>query len=137
MSSRTERTVMPPAPTAGRRLAGLAARGGALPLLLLICLVIFQSGNPRFLSQANLLNMLQQGIYLLLIALGQMAVLLSGGFDLSVGANVALTSIISGNAMVMALNVQPDHEWLAVAAGFAATVAVGLFAGLANGLGVS
>ncbi len=136
MSGRAEASrAVPAAPR--RRLLALLMRGGALPVLLLLCVVIFQAGNPRFLSQTNLLNVLQQGIYLLLIALGQMAVLLSGGFDLSVGANVALTSIISGNAMVMMLNVQPDNEMLAVVAGFGATLGVGLFAGLANGLGVS
>jgi ribose/xylose/arabinose/galactoside ABC-type transport system permease subunit len=137
MSTQADRFQSREAHAVGRRLSGFLVKGGVLPLLLLLCVIIFQAGNPRFLSQANLLNLLQQGIYLLLIALGQMAVLLSGGFDLSVGANVALTSIIGSNAMVAVSNLFPDSDAPAVLAGFAATFAVGLFAGLANGLGVS
>lgn len=115
----------------------LLTRGGALPILLIICIVLFQFSNERFLSQANLMNMLQQSVFLLLIALGQMLVLISGGFDLSVGSNVALTSIISAKAMVAVSILLPDAPYLAVAAGACAMIGVGVFAGLANGIGVS
>ncbi len=112
-------------------------RYGALPPLIILAIILFQWGNTRFLSSANLLNILQQGVYLLLIALAQMLVLLSGGFDLSVGANVALTSIISATVMVWFQGLFPDAELLAVFVGVATTVGVGLFAGLCNGIGVS
>ncbi len=121
----------------GTRIWSLATRGGALPILLVLCVIVFQHGNARFLSQGNVMNIMQQGVFLLLIALGQMLVLLSGGFDLSVGANVALTSIISARTMVAVSIVYPDAPMLAVAAGFGAMLAVGIFAGLVNGLGVS
>ena len=110
---------------------------GALPVILVICIVVFQIGNPRFLSSANMLNMLQQGVFLMLIAFGQMLVLLAGGFDLSVGAVVALTSIISAQVMVAVSIAYPDAPSLAIAAGFLATLVVGLVCGAINGFGVA
>jgi ribose transport system permease protein len=63
-------------------------------------------------------------------------VLIAGGFDLSVGSNLALTSICSSMAMVAVLDSFPDLPWLAVAAGFVATLGVGVFAGACNAFGV-
>ena len=54
-----------------------------------------------------------------------MLVLIAGGFDLSVGSNLALTSICSSMAMVAVLDSYPDLPWLAVAAGFVVTLGVG------------
>ncbi|MBO0661420.1 ABC transporter permease [Jiella sp. MQZ9-1] len=110
---------------------------GALPIVLIICIIIFQIGNPRFLSAPNVLNMTQQAVYLLLIAFGQMLVLLAGGFDLSVGAVVALTSIVSAKVMVAVSLAYPDAPYLTITAGFLATMLVGLACGWVNGFGVA
>ena len=110
---------------------------GALPILMVLSLVLFEMSNTRFLSADNLLNISQQSIFLILIALGQMLVLVSGGFDLSVGATVALTSVVSSTAMVAVQAGHPDNPTLAIAAGCGATVLVGMVVGLANGIGVS
>lgn len=112
-------------------------RFGALPFLMVLLVVVFASLDGRFISLTNLLNVSQQGIYLLLIALAQMLVLLSGGFDLSVGSNVALTSIGSGLVMSHIVAANPDSGLLAVVAGFAVAVLIGLVVGLSNGVGVS
>jgi len=112
-------------------------RFGALPIVLLFCIVIFELANPHFLSRTNLINVLQQSVFLMLISFGQMLVLISGGFDLSVGAVVALTSILSSTAMVMVSGWQPDQPFLAILAGFATALLTGLCAGLVNALGVS
>ena len=48
----------------------------------------------------NLLNVLRSSSYLVIIAAGQMLVLIVGGFDLSQGAVVALTSVSSALVMV-------------------------------------
>ena len=61
-------------------------RIGPLPILILIAIVIFAWGNPRFLSEANVTNISQQLVYLMIVALAQMLVLIAGGFDLSVGS---------------------------------------------------
>jgi ribose transport system permease protein len=110
---------------------------GALPFLLVVLIIFFATQNARFLGETNILNVAQQGIYLLLISLGQMMVLVSGGFDLSVGANVALTSIGSATVMASVFAASPDQPTLAILAGFAAAIAIGIGCGLANGFGVS
>ncbi len=125
------------APSAGANALSKLLTFGALPVVLVICVVVFQMGNPRFLSSANMLNMLQQGVFLMLIAFGQMLVLLAGGFDLSVGAVVALTSIVSAQVMVAVSVAYPDAPGLAIAAGFLATLVVGVLCGLVNGFGVA
>ena len=128
----------------GRRMsfesANIAARlfqFGTLPIVLLICVIVFQIGNPRFLSSTNTINMLQQGMFLMLIAFGQMLVLLAGGFDLSVGSVVALTSIISAKVMVAVALLFPEASALPIAAGFVSMIVTGAIAGLINGLGVA
>jgi len=124
-------------PTRGAHAAGKMFRFGALPIILLICIILFQFGNPRFLSLANTTNMVQQGVFLMLIAFGQMLVLIAGGFDLSVGSVVALTSVVSAKAMVAISLAFPEAPYLATAAGFATMLFVGFLAGLINGLGVA
>src|SRR5258708_38308990 len=73
---------------------------GFLPIMLLGLVVIFAIVVPHFLILANVLNVLRSSSYLVILAVGQMLVLMVGGFDLSVGAVVALTSVSS--ALVMA-----------------------------------
>lgn len=117
------------------RAARIYVKLGALPFILALEIIVFQVGNPRFLSGANVSNQLETGVYLLLIATGQMLVLLSGGFDLSVGANVALTSVTC--ATVMANSYATGSETNAILLGALVAVGVGLAIGLANGLGVA
>ena len=52
----------PSRPSLSHRLRRL----GPLPILILIAILIFASGNPRFLSEANITNVSQQLVYLLL-----------------------------------------------------------------------
>lgn len=122
--------------TAGKFVAKIM-RFGALPIVLVLCIIVFQTGNERFLSQINIINMTQQGVFLMLIAFGQMIVLIAGGFDLSVGAVVAMTSIISAKVMVAVAAMFPDSAALAITAGFFAALLVGLGAGLFNAIGVA
>lgn len=138
-----KRSVSPIGPEVGDRpehawnLQRVVAKVGVLPLLILLAIIVFQWGNARFLSEVNVLNIGQQSIYLVLISVGQMLVLVSGGFDLSVGAAVALTSIVSATAMVAAQTWMPGSPVLAVWIGAAAAIGVGLFTGACNAIGVS
>ena len=125
------------APSTGANAVSKILTFGALPVVLVICIIVFQIGNPRFLSGPNVLNMVQQGVFLMLIAFGQMLVLLAGGFDLSVGAVVALTSIVSAKVMVAMSLAYPEAPGLAIAAGFLAAVVVGIVCGGVNGFGVA
>jgi ribose transport system permease protein len=120
-----------------RTLSRFLDRAGPLPFLIVPAILIFAWGNPRFLSEANIINISQQGVYLLLVAVAQLLVLIAGGFDLSVGSNIALTSIVSSSVMVAVQEVYPDAATLAVLAGLAATLGVGFFTGICNGFGVA
>ena len=76
---------------------------GILPFLLVIAIIVFASMSENFLTGRNLMNVLRQSVYLMIVSMGQMLALLTGGFDLSVGTILALTSVVG--ALVMAWNV--------------------------------
>src|SRR6202035_5384428 len=73
---------------------------GFLPIVLPVLLVAFALFVPNFIAVQNLLNVLRSSSYLVIIAAGQMLVLIVGGFDLAQGAVVALTSVSSALVMV-------------------------------------
>jgi len=74
-----------------------------LALLLPILIVAMELGvyllEPRVLSIGNLRNTLIQSSYLVLFASAQMVVILTRGFDLSLGASVSAISVASALAM--------------------------------------
>lgn len=113
------------------------ASAGPLPLLLVLLIAVFAVGNPVFLSNENLQSVATQSVYLLLIALAQMLILITGGFDLSVGANVALTSVSSSLVMRAVYGGVEGYSGEAVLWGFTTSMVVGLVVGLANGIGVA
>lgn len=111
---------------------------GVLPILLILMAIIFGSIEPRFLNPANLMNILRQATFLAIVAMGQMLVLISAGFDLSVGAIVALTSVVAALVMVYVLGADGGGSaMLALMAGCGAGLLTGLVFGLLNGLGVA
>ncbi|WP_407933373.1 ABC transporter permease [Futiania mangrovi] len=112
-------------------------RLGVLPFFLLGALLIFSGVSDRFLTVDNLTNVFRQSVYLILVSLGQMLVLITGGFDLSVGAVVALTSVVSAMGMVAAAAIFPDAVWLAIALGALGGLAAAALVGLVNGVGVA
>jgi ribose/xylose/arabinose/galactoside ABC-type transport system permease subunit len=110
---------------------------GILPILLVIVIVYFASQEPRFYGTANAANVLRQATYLIIVTLGQALVLISGGFDLSVGAVIAVTSVVSARFMSSYFGEHPDGELMSVIVGVAAGLVVGLIFGLINGVGVA
>src|SRR5215470_1679864 len=90
-------------------------RVGVLPFLLLAAILVFTSLSGNFLSQQNLLNVARQVTYLAIVAMGQMLVLLTGGFDLSVGKNVAITSVTTAMIMAGAARIYPDVPAITIA----------------------
>ncbi|MCB1499519.1 MAG: ABC transporter permease [Bauldia sp.] len=112
-------------------------RLGVLPFLLIVALVTFTLASDNFLTVSNLTNVVRQSVYLMIVALGQMLALLTGGFDLSVGTIVAITSVVGAMAMAAAATAMPDTVWLAIALGCLAGVLAGTSVGLLNGIGVS
>lgn len=121
------------------RAAGRALfiRLGVLPFFLAAALIVFTLASDRFLTADNLVNVMRQSVYLVLVSLGQMTVLITGGFDLAVGATVALTSVVSALAMAALGTMFPDSPALVIALGALAGFAVAALVGLANGAGVA
>jgi ribose transport system permease protein len=107
---------------------------GVIPVLLIALIVFFGIVEPRFLSGSNMFNVLRQSSYLIIVAMGQGAVLISGGFDLSVGAVVGLVSVTS--ALTMTSMAASSGSWTAIILGAAVGLAVGALVGLINGMGV-
>ena len=110
---------------------------GILPVLLVLAIVFFAVQEPRFYGAANITNVFRQSTYLIIVTLGQALVLISGGFDLSVGAVIAVTSVVSARFMSRYYAGNPESEVTSVIVGVAAGLFVGLLFGLVNGTGVA
>jgi len=120
-----------------RLLAALFIRVGVLPFFLAVVLVVFTLASPKFLTVDNITNVARQSVYLVLVSLGQMLALVTGGFDLSVGTSIAITSVISATAMVALSSVFPDAVWLVIALGMLAGLGAALLIGAINGIGIA
>ncbi|MDE0114202.1 MAG: ABC transporter permease, partial [Albidovulum sp.] len=112
-------------------------RLGVLPFLLLIAVVVFAVMSDNFLTGRNLLNVVRQSTYLALVAVGQMFALLTGGFDLSVGTILAVTSVFGATAMAAAYTAMPEAVAAAIAIGMIVGIAAGISIGVINGIGVA
>ena len=110
---------------------------GVLPFFLLGALIIFTALSSKFLTGQNLINVARQSVYLVLVSMGQMLVLISGGFDLSVGTAIAMTSVVSALGMVWLAGVFPDMIWLAILLGAFMGFGAALLVGVVNGIGVA
>jgi ribose transport system permease protein len=62
--------------------------------LLIILIIIFQFGNQNFLKPFNITTLLDLISILLIVGLGQMSVILTGGIDLTIGPNISLSTIL-------------------------------------------
>ncbi|SMF56638.1 monosaccharide ABC transporter membrane protein, CUT2 family [Tistlia consotensis] len=115
----------------------LFVRLGVLPFLLIVAVIVFTLMSDNFLTGRNLANVARQSVYLTIVSLGQMFALLTGGFDLSVGTILALTSVVGALAMAAAFGAMPDAPGLAIAIGCLAGILAGTAIGLFNGVGVA
>lgn len=106
------------------RLVDRVGRFGMQAVFLLVFLVLLATSDS-FRDPNNLLNVLQQSSITGILACGMLVMIISGGFDLSVGAVgvgasvVAAALMANGNSVVIAL---------------AAALAVGVAFGLFNGM---
>src|SRR5215475_199432 len=92
--------------------------------VIIICVVMSWLEPDSFPTRDNFFNITRNFAYIGIMALGMMAVIITGGIDLSVGSVMGLTGIICG------LVLQAGHSWwLAVLAG----VGAGALCGLVNG----
>lgn len=94
-------------------------------ILLVIVMIIL---SPNFAQPKNLINILKQTSINGILSLGMMFVIISGGFDLSVGSIVGVTGVI---AAYLGLGEYPLILPLLVC------ILVGALCGLGNGVGVA
>ena len=97
----------------------------SLPLAIMAALMLFGLLEPRVLTAANLRNIAVQTSFLAIFSMAQCVVILTRGFDLSLGFCVSLVSVAA--AMVMVATGSMVY-------GIAAGLSVGLAVGVSNGL---
>jgi ribose/xylose/arabinose/galactoside ABC-type transport system permease subunit len=101
-----------------------------LTSLILIGMVItFSIISPQFLSKANIYNIFEQNVVFGIMACGMAFMIITGGFDLSVGSTAALTGVVVASI----LKRYPEALLIASLAG----LSIGALAGLCNGLLIS
>ena len=117
---------------AAARLAGLTKGArivAARELTLLLIIVVIVAGmsalSPFFFTMANFRAISIGLAPTAIISVGMTILLISGGFDLSVGATLALCSTVTAFALVNGMGIPP-----AVALGLLAGIGVGLLNGL-------
>jgi ribose transport system permease protein len=120
----------PSARTGFRRFLAERSRDSSLGLLaiLLILAIILSFVSPYFLTATNLLN-IGRGIAIVgIVAVGETIVIISGGFDLSVGSTMAASGMAA--AWLIGLGVP-------LPLAFAVAIAIGIAVGFANGAIIS
>ena len=110
---------------------------GILPFLVVFAVIVFSLISDNFLTGRNLLNVLRQSVYLTIVSLGQMFALLTGGFDLSVGTVLALSSVVGAAVMASVYAGMPDAVVLAISLGVMAGVMAGTMIGVVNAIGIA
>jgi ribose transport system permease protein len=113
---------------AARLRSTLATPDAGLWLFVIAVIVFFSVTTPGFLSWTNLLNVLRQMSVLAIAAFGSSFVIFSGGLDLSIGANAALSGVL---AAMIAREIDFVGGGLV---SWVAGVGVGALFGLVNGL---
>jgi len=132
----TALTASQPHPAIGVR-RSIAGRIGFLPALLVVLVAGMSAIDSQFYGVINILNILRNGSLLAIVACGQALVIIAGGFDLSVGAVVALASVVTAKTMAAASSAFPGNNAVIIASGVAAGLGSGLAVGLVNGFCVA
>jgi ribose/xylose/arabinose/galactoside ABC-type transport system permease subunit len=88
------------------RLRDFFQRYGLVVSFLLLCLALSLLSD-RFLTVGNLTNVLRQSTINLIIAIGMTYVILTAGIDLSVGAVLALSTVVTADLLQRGIPVLP------------------------------
>lgn len=114
-------------PSLKRRTLVVAEFGIAAALLLEV--VLFSILSPHFFTTENILNVTLQTSITAIIAAGMTFVILTGGIDLSVGAVVAFTGVVTTSVLLGGLPL-PIQYAAALASGLAVGALSGALAGM-------
>ncbi|MFJ8672498.1 ABC transporter permease [Streptomyces sp. NPDC093589] len=125
-------TSAPPGRNGARRLADRVGRARELVILvvLLVMIAVTQAGNPAFLSEQGIKDLLLNATILVLVAVGQALVVITRNVDLSVGSTLGISAFAAGSYLQGGGSPLP-----AVLLATAVGVAFGLLNGLLVGLG--
>ena len=96
------------------------------PILIVICVVFFTIVNPRFISLANIMNILRQGGPLFIVSFGLSAVILTGSIDISSDGMMSLCGICS---VMLANVITRGGGWMSLLLGVAIGLLFGTFIG--------
>jgi len=114
------------------RLDRFLMQGGIVITFLVVAVAVTALIEPRFLNRLNLLNVMRNFALLLIPSLAQMLVMTAGGFDLSVGAVVAATSVVTAAVMLVGSGYFPGMELAVILASLVVALGVGALVGLVN-----
>jgi ribose transport system permease protein len=118
------RTATEPPPAPASPVASLLRRFGPLFGLVILCAAL-GAASGQFLTADNLLNVCRQSAVNMMVSLGQLAVIVTAGIDLSVGSILGLCCVLV--ALLMRAGVPPIVSAVVV-------IAAGLALGAINGL---
>ncbi|MBX3596696.1 MAG: ABC transporter permease, partial [Rhizobiaceae bacterium] len=118
----TDQSLSSPRPATKRRLPQI----NLVYFILAALLAAIVLSNPSFVEPTGYMNFLKRSAPLAILAAGQLYVIVSGGFDLSVGSLITL--VVVGSSMLS--NNDPDSTvWV-----IAAMLCIGMAVGIINGL---
>jgi len=116
------------------RAKSIAGNQQALLLLVLLLMVAFFTWrNPIFFSNAVFGNIISDWAPIVLIAIGETFVIISGGIDLSVGSTVAISGVVAAFAM-RSLTENGHGSTQTLIIGFLVSVLTGVVVGGINAL---
>ncbi|MGH2860448.1 MAG: ABC transporter permease [Solirubrobacteraceae bacterium] len=113
------------------------ARANWIFAVLIAIIAAFSIDSPYFLTKANWITTSTTATEVLLLAIGETFVIVSGGIDLSVGAALGLSGMTGGWTMMHFFSSPATPAAIVIAIGFIVTILTGLLIGLLNGLLVS
>lgn len=97
-----------------------------MPILLVLLIIFFSIVAPSFFSTRNLVNILSQSAFTVILGVGLTLIMVAGSIDLSVGYQMSLIGIVVTKLML-------DYAWNMWAA-IGVGLVLGMVLGLINGL---
>lgn len=99
---------------------------GLLGFIVILC-IVFQARNHSFLTLGNIKDLLANTAILGILAVGMMLTIITGGFDLSIGATIALAGMSSALTVAAIPGISPA---LSILEGMLVGLGVGTVVGL-------
>ena len=107
--------------------------GGIVITFVVLAVAITILVEPRFLNRLNLTNVLRNFAFLAIPSVAQMLVMTAGGFDLSLGAVVAISSLLTAATMAAAAAAFPGMDVAVSLMALGVVLSFGAVVGLLNG----